>query len=676
MARHLLSLKWSLLGLAVCNACWFKVALADDINQLFTLSLAQLAELKVTSATKHSQPLNQIPATVYIFTQDDFQRYGFRDLKDVLKYTSGVEYGNAHSWLQGGQRGFTGTWSQTRILIDGRDADKMIRNQAHIAHQYPLYNVKRVEVIQGPASSLYGADVFVGLINIVTKTSENSAPGQHMAVTYAKGQDELESRQLDYSWIHKAKSWGLTLHASYLDLEDPDYSDYVVTDEYSFSNQELRQEFLNSGYPYKDDNEGFNLMLHYRGELSPSSRVEFGVDQRNSRDGGGIENPELIYTNFQETQDQTRVYLNYQKVRDNGDKLSLDYQFARERTVFDFNLRNLDNGNPPPLVSFSQEWSRLKSFTFQYDVDNEQLGNYLILGLSYKDLDQATPEFELSTFETLEPFLDHKVKSLYVQDQQSFWQGKLLMTLGARYDDSDLYGSVNTLRGALQYNFDEKSSLKLLYGEAYREPTVSELRTNASLDPADMTTTELVYDHRPNDYISYKVSAYHSEAKNIIAEDRQSTDGIDRNIGKKEADGIELMMQWQFNRYQGFFWVNGQDVSEPLDVADYKLATGVTRILDNNWQVSAVIKYTDKVDTQAFNAGGEREIVEVDSYHTLDIILKSKEFNLGNAGMASLTASIKNAFNHKNFFSNPRGPDPIKFLDEERSFTLQANLTF
>lgn len=339
-------------GLCCVVVCCFSVKAAEDVNRLFSLSLSQLTELKVSSATKRSQPLNQIPATVYIFTEDDFSRYGFRDLKDVLKYTSGVEYGNAHSWLQGGQRGFTGTWSQTRILIDGRAADKAIRNQAHIAHQYPLYNVKRVEVIQGPASSLYGADVFVGLINIVTKTSENSAPGQEISMTYGKGQDELQSKQIDYSWIHKAQSWGLSLHASYLELQDPDYSDFVVTDQYSFLNQELRQAFLNAGYPYKDDNEGFNLLLHYQGQVSTSASIEFGIDQRNSRDGGGIENPELIYTNFQETQDQTRAYITFHKVRDNGDKFSLDYQFERERTVFDFNLRNLDQGNPPPLLSF------------------------------------------------------------------------------------------------------------------------------------------------------------------------------------------------------------------------------------------------------------------------------------------------------------------------------------
>ncbi|WDD98845.1 TonB-dependent receptor plug domain-containing protein [Thalassomonas actiniarum] len=654
----------------------FAVSAEEDVNKLFSLSLAQLSELKVTSATKHKQPLNQIPATVYIFTEQDFSRYGFRDLKDVLKYTCGVEYGDAHSWLQGGQRGFTGTWAQTRILVDGRDADEISRNKAHVVHQYPLYNVKRVEVIQGPASSLYGADVFVGLINIVTKTSDNSAPGQQLSMTYARGEDELESSQINYSWIHREKPWGLSLHASYLDLKDPDFSDYVLTNEYSHLNQELRAGFMRAGFPYKDDNEGLNLLLNYQRELSDSSHLELGVDVRNSRDGGGIENPELIYSNFKETKDQLRTYLSYQKTRENEDKLSFDYQFVRERTIYDFNLRNLDLGNPPPLLSFAQEWTHLKNYTLQYDINNQALDNYLILGLNYKHLDQAKPQFELSSFDATEPFLEHKVKSLYVQDQQSFWQGKVLLTLGARHDDSDLYGSVNTVRGAVQYNISANQSVKLLYGEAFREPTLFELSTNKDLNPSDITTTEFVYDHRPNNAVSYKLSLYHSEAKNIIAEDRQSTDGIDRNIGKKEADGLEFSMQWQLKRYQGFFWLNGVDVSEELDVAEVKMAAGITRILDSHWQVSAITKYTSEVDTQAFNENADREIVEVDSYHTLDIILKSKEFTFGNAGLASLTATIKNAFNHKNFYSNPRGPDPIKFLDQGRSFSLQANFTF
>ena len=138
------------------------------------MSLEDLAAVTITSATMRSQKAEEVPATVYVITDRDFERYGYRDLKDVLKHTVGIEYGDPHSWLQGGQRGFSGSWSQTKLLVNGLETNLLWSGEAYISNQFPLHNVKRVEIIQGPASALYGADAFSGVINIVTVDSENS----------------------------------------------------------------------------------------------------------------------------------------------------------------------------------------------------------------------------------------------------------------------------------------------------------------------------------------------------------------------------------------------------------------------------------------------------------------------------------------------------------------------
>ena len=671
--------KWMSVG---CKAMLMAAMIAQpvlaqsDMDSLFDMSLTELSDIQITSATKHAQALKDIPATIYVFTEQDFIRYGFRDLKDVLKYTAGVEYGDAHSWLQGGQRGFTGTWSHTRILIDGRDADKIIRNQAHIAHQYPLYNIKRVEVIQGPASSLYGADVFAGLINLVTKTHENSASGQSAEITLGQGEDKLESQQVNYSMIHKGESWGVSVHASLLDLKDPDYTNYVLSADYSELNQDLRERFFDDGYPYKDDNQGMDLNIIWNYQFNSGDVLELGLDHRESRDGGGIENPELIYSNFKETFNQSRIFLNYKKVNVSGGELSVDYQLLQEDVIYDFNLRNLDDGDPPLLVQYAQDNSDLHKLVIQYDRDFKAYDNYLILGYSYKDLDQVQPVFDLKNYDYLQPFLNHKLKSLFLQDQQTLFDGDVFLTLGFHYDDSNLYDEVETIRGAIQYNFSENYSMKVLYGEAFREPTTSELSKNDELDPADVETTELVFDARPNGFINYKIAAYSSRARNIIGENRQDTDGPIINIDKNNIEGSEASLRWKTESLSGFLWLSYLDVSQHIDLAEYKLGFGLSKEINKNWMLSSVGKYTDTVKTEAKDGNGDLQIVTVPEYAVLDLTLVGNNIASWKSSSLTVSASIYNLFDRRNFYSNPRGPDPIKFLAQERSYFVKASFSF
>ena len=671
--------KWMSVG---CKAMLMAAMIAQpvlaqsDMDSLFDMSLTELSDIQITSATKHAQALKDIPATIYVFTEQDFIRYGFRDLKDVLKYTAGVEYGDAHSWLQGGQRGFTGTWSHTRILIDGRDADKIIRNQAHIAHQYPLYNIKRVEVIQGPASSLYGADVFAGLINLVTKTHENSASGQNAEITLGQGEDKLESQQVNYSMIHKGESWGVSVHASLLDLKDPDYTNYVLSEDYSALNQDLRERFFDEGNPYKDDNKGMDINIIWSYQFNSGDTFELGLDHRESRDGGGIENPELIYSNFKETFNQSRIFLNYRKVNVAGGELSVDYQVLQEDVVYDFNWRNLEKGDPPPLAQYAQDNSELHKLVIQYDRDFKAYDNYLIMGYSYKDLDQVQPVFDFKNYDYLQPFLNHKLRSLFLQDQQTLFDGDVFLTLGFHYDDSNLYDEVETLRGAVQYNFSENYSMKVLYGEAFREPTTSELSKNEELDPADVETTELVFDARPNEFISYKIASYSSRARNIIGENRQDTDGPIINIDKNNIEGSEALLRWKTESLSGFLWLSYLDVSQHIDLAEYKLGFGLSKEINKNWMLSTVGKYTDTVKTEAKDENGDLQIVTVPEYAVLDLTLVGNNIASWKSSSLTVSASIYNLFDRRNFYSNPRGPDPIKFLAQERSYFVKASFSF
>ena len=649
----------------------------EKMRTLLNLSLSELTSIKISSATKRPQAIKDVPATVYVFTEQDFSRYGFRDIKDVLKYIPGVEYGYAHSWLQGGQRGFSNTWSQTKFLIDGRDANLKTSNGPYFQHQYPLYSIKRIEVIQGPASSLYGADAFVGIINLVTKDSDNSAAESLVSLNVGSGDDDLESQQLNYSWIEKSENWGVAAHISVLNLKDPNYSDYVLSNDFSELNQSLRSSLMAADNPYRDDNRGYTGAIKWKYRLSNKIKLEAGIDHRSSRDGGGIENPELIFNNFKDTEDQTRAFFSYMNQWTKADKVTVDYQHERERSIYDFNLRDPATGIPPPLLQFSQEWSRMDEISVQYDKVILDWDNYLVFGVDHMELKLARPKFELSQFESVVPFLDHRLESIYIQDQQVFLDGKAQLTLGGRHDHSDLYGHVNTVRGGLQYRFNSQYSVKLLYGEAFRAPTPFEFSSNANLNPAEIESTELALDVIFSENLVVQFSIYHSRGTNIIREDRQLNDGIARNIGTKKVDGFEAFMRWELGDYQGFTWLNYLEETDDVDVSDYKYGFGISRRLNQWWELSAVGKYTDTINTEAFDVGQVRHLVTVPKYKTMDLILRGHRLPfLVSQGEFDIAFSIYNLFDTKNLYPNVRGPDPIQFLAEGRSAYLKASYAY
>lgn len=126
----------------------------------------------VTSVSKKAENINEAPATIMVITREEIDRRGYLDLVALLKDIPGFdismffgpEYANIY------QRGFRqNNTEKTLIMIDGIEDNDLWTNWAYISRQYSLTNIERVEVIYGPASTMYGPNAFAGVINIITR---------------------------------------------------------------------------------------------------------------------------------------------------------------------------------------------------------------------------------------------------------------------------------------------------------------------------------------------------------------------------------------------------------------------------------------------------------------------------------------------------------------------------
>lgn len=130
---------------------------------------------QVASVSKTSESLREAPATVMIVTSDEIQRRGYLDLEQVINDLPGFDItrgnGSTYSWID--QRGYVAINNDRLIfLVDGVEQGDLSDNTVYISRQYPLSNIERVEIIYGPASTMYGANAYTGVISIITKQAE------------------------------------------------------------------------------------------------------------------------------------------------------------------------------------------------------------------------------------------------------------------------------------------------------------------------------------------------------------------------------------------------------------------------------------------------------------------------------------------------------------------------
>lgn len=144
------------------------------------LSLEQLGDIQVTTASKEPEKIWQTPAAIYVITQADIRRSGATSIPEVLRLVPGVEVARIDSdhWAVG-VRGFGGEFSKSLlVLIDGRSVYSPLFAGVYWQVQNTLFeDIDRIEVIRGPGGTIWGANAVNGIINIITKNSKDTHGG-------------------------------------------------------------------------------------------------------------------------------------------------------------------------------------------------------------------------------------------------------------------------------------------------------------------------------------------------------------------------------------------------------------------------------------------------------------------------------------------------------------------
>ena len=137
-------------------------------------------------ASERLQPVTEAPASVSFITAEEIARYGYRTLADILRGVRGMYVTNDRNFSLIGTRGFAkpGDYnSRILLLVNGHRVNDNIFGQAEIGAEFGIDPAmfERVEIIRGPASSLYGDSAFFAVVNVITRSGA-SLGGASVAV--------------------------------------------------------------------------------------------------------------------------------------------------------------------------------------------------------------------------------------------------------------------------------------------------------------------------------------------------------------------------------------------------------------------------------------------------------------------------------------------------------------
>ena len=158
-----------------------RAARPQTLEDLKQLSIEDLANVEITSVFKRPEPISKAPAAVYVITGEDIRRSSATTLPEALRLAPNLQVArrNAQAYAISA-RGFNSVEASVKmlVLIDGRSIyTPLFGGVIWDQHNVPLEDIERIEVISGPGGTLWGANAFNGVINVITKSAAQTQGG-------------------------------------------------------------------------------------------------------------------------------------------------------------------------------------------------------------------------------------------------------------------------------------------------------------------------------------------------------------------------------------------------------------------------------------------------------------------------------------------------------------------
>jgi outer membrane receptor protein involved in Fe transport len=549
-------------------------------EELVEMSLEDLLNMDVTTASKSAEKQSDAPGIISVLTHDDLERFGGITLKDILERVPGmisstVSYTNRTTMVVRGDF-IKQNSSHILVLINGRPIREVQESgvSSEVFNTFPVNAIERIEVVKGPGSVLYGSDAFSGVINIITREAEtNSASVTGLMQTGGgfKTSAEAYVSTGDFSAVVSGQYYEKTVWDAPYDAMV--YTPIVDSPYYAMSDTSYTVPVPNRG-------PGVFIDMNYK-----NFRINTTYNEWTTANFQLFENVtnKKFFTNLGYTQEVTKNW---------------NMDFNATLTQSELYGANLSERKSYNLVG---EWTNFISLSEKLSLSAGGLFNRI--DGTEKSLQDPDSTYTLSEG-------SRNGFALYTQlDYQVIDQIKLIAGLqGNKEGDLDMSFMP---RAGLIWSPADRFSLKALYSQAYRAPSINELYMNfptglygdENLKPEKVSTIDFGIGYQ-GEKGQVNASVFHSQQKDIIQPvylpmsfERQYT-----NLGEVTFMGGELEGKYYINNKfyltaSALYQTNEDDSTSNLaPVANFGAKGGISYSSDNGITVSLFDIYQGDID--------------------------------------------------------------------------------
>ncbi len=444
-------------------------AIPPDSATMANMSLEQLLKLKESGissqlesvlnskmdvASKKALSLRKSPSVVTLITKEEIEKSGARDLIDVLRLVPGIDFAvDVQGNVSIGMRGNWAEEGKVLLLLDGQEMNELMYSSQQFGNHFDVSQIKRIEIIRGPGSAIYGGFAEYGVISIITKDGED-LKGVSATASYGQSARALGYRDVSLSIGNKMKDFSYSVAGFFgqANRSDNIYTDLAGNSYSMIGNSSLDPFNINIGIKFKG--------LSFRG----------------------------IYDNFQTT------------TRDNyGTPTSQAYpnNFLSELAELKYDIKLNDKITLTPLVSYKNQkpWNYTgtalpqdSAYTLYNRTATQYRGSLTILYdiTNRINVVAGTEVYQNNAIISLpDPQLfSNGTNTMHYTNSAAFAQVLFRyhiasLTLGARYDNNSVYGSSFVPRLGIMKKI-ETWNFKFLYSNSFRAPGIENI--NLSID--------------------------------------------------------------------------------------------------------------------------------------------------------------------------------------------------
>lgn len=503
-----------------------------DSAAIMNMSLEELMNLKgknvsselekminsmIEVASKKPLSTRKTPSIVTLITRDEIEKSGARDLIDVLRLVPGIDFGLDVWGIVG--IGIRGNWAhegKVLVLLDGQEMNEILYSTTQFGNHFSIDQIKKIEVIRGPGSAIYGGYSEFGVINIVTRDGED-INGISISGTYGQLTRDFGRRNINLSLGQKVNDFQYSLSAftGQGNRSDQNFADLAGA-EYNMGggNSALNPTNINLGLSYK----------------ALSMRVISDDYLTTTRSFNGYDVGKAYPDNFHSRFAELKYIWNV------NSKLSITPKINyKNQTPWQTVISNPDSIDAELYSNTNAQRTR-GNVTVSYDPFKHI---NIITGAEVFE-DRAKLGSESSdVFTNGKSTISYLNSSGFIQALAKYRFSSF--TLGARYDNNSAYGSAFVPRIGITKRFD-KFNLKVLYSGSFRAPGIYNVQIsyNGNIKPEKSNVLELEASYHITKGSIFSVNVFDISTKSSIVyfADEFGGEGY-KNAGNGGSDGIE-----------------------------------------------------------------------------------------------------------------------------------------